>query len=232
MAKWSTLKLHPAIIVARWRRLGRHILYPVFRHKAHLPVRNPGVWLLDLIFYCFDLFFLPEFYKALYFVIKPSIRFMSEEELNLARSIFLDGIVYRNVLIDNFSGRVSKRYGIAYVSFDLIHTWQSLRKDVFIHELMHVFQYQRFGSVYIIRALLAQWSKEAYDYGGLAGLAQAVADKKRLIDFNFEQQASIIEHFYELRERWGEEGMAEKWAPYRHYWHELLLLSQTNLPNK
>lgn len=223
MSKWSTLKLSPSEISIRWIRLLRHLSYFFYRHPAHLRVHHAGIWLFDLWFYILDVVYIPELYKTVYFLLKPSIRFLSKEELNLAESVFKDCVDLDKVLIDNFSGRVSKKWGIAYVSFDLIHTWKSLRRDVFIHELMHVYQYYHFGSVYIFRALLAQRSKEGYDYGGLAGLYTAIDEGKTLFDFNFEQQASIIEHYFELNERFGEAVLAEKWSPYLHFWHQLLL---------
>ena len=223
MSKWSTLALSPSEISIRWIRLLRHVFYPFYRHPEHLLVPNVVIWLIDFWFYVTDVLFIPELYKTAYFFLKPSIRFLSKEELDLAKSVYKDCLNLDKVLIDNYSGRVSKKYGIAYVSFDLIHTWQSLRKDVFIHELMHVYQYCQFGSVYIFRALLAQKSKEGYDYGGLTGLSSAIDKGKTLFEFNFEQQASIIEHYFEIKERFGELALAEKWSPYLHFWHQLLL---------
>ncbi|MBP6396247.1 MAG: hypothetical protein KA340_00090 [Saprospiraceae bacterium] len=222
MSKWSTLNLSPIDVSIRWKRLLRHLIYPIYRHPSHLKVQSFWIWLLDIWFYISDILFFPELYKAAYFIFKPNIRLLSNEEVKLGQSVFKDCIDFGNVYIDNFSGRVSKKYGIAYVSFNLIHSWQSLRKDVFIHELMHVYQYYQYGSVYIVRALWAQKSKEGYDYGGIEGLAQAINEGKGLFDFNFEQQASIIEHYFDLRERLGEAELLEKGSPYLHFWHQLL----------
>ena len=190
MSKWSTLNLSPIDVSIRWKRLLRHLIYPIYRHPSHLKVQSFWIWLLDIWFYISDILFFPELYKAAYFIFKPNIRLLSNEEVKLGQSVFKDCIDFGNVYIDNFSGRVSKKYGIAYV--------------------------------YIVRALWAQKSKEGYDYGGIEGLAQAINEGKGLFDFNFEQQASIIEHYFDLRERLGEAELLEKGSPYLHFWHQLL----------
>ena len=65
---------------------------------------------------------------------------------------------------------------------------------------MHIWQYQRFGSVYIFRALWAQNSTNGYDYCGVVGLMDNLKSEKGLLNFNFEQQAEIIEDYYKLRQ--------------------------------
>jgi hypothetical protein len=58
---------------------------------------------------------------------------------------------------------------------------------------VHVWQYEQFGSYYIYKALSAQNSEEGYNYGGIKELDRCIARKGSLLDYNFEQQASIIE---------------------------------------
>jgi hypothetical protein len=58
---------------------------------------------------------------------------------------------------------------------------------------MHILQYQRMGSIYIYESLKAQRSKEGYDYGGPDGLYANMLMHKKLVHYNFEQQAEIIE---------------------------------------
>jgi hypothetical protein len=64
-----------------------------------------------------------------------------------------------------------------------------------VHELVHVLQHERLGSVYIGQCLRAQ-RREGYDYGGAAGLQAACEQGKHLCDFNREQQAQIAEDYY------------------------------------
>lgn len=74
--------------------------------------------------------------------------------------------------------------------------------DIVLHELVHVFQYERAGSRYFAEALLAQ-QREGYSYGGPAGLAEAHGQGKRLGNFNREQQAQIVQDYYMyLRHGW------------------------------
>lgn len=74
--------------------------------------------------------------------------------------------------------------------------------DIVLHELIHVFQYERAGSRYFAEALLAQ-QREGYDYGGPAGLVAARGQGKRLRNFNREQQAQIVQDYYlHLRHGW------------------------------
>ncbi len=63
-----------------------------------------------------------------------------------------------------------------------------------IHELTHVWQYQRgapMGNV-IVSAFRGH-----YDYGGEEGLRKAWADGDNFADFGFEQQGDILQHYYE-----------------------------------
>jgi hypothetical protein len=67
-----------------------------------------------------------------------------------------------------------------------------------VHELTHVYQYERVGTVYIGQALHSQsrMGREAYHYGGKDGLAQARAAGKRYSDYNREQQGQIAQDYH------------------------------------
>jgi hypothetical protein len=67
--------------------------------------------------------------------------------------------------------------------------------DILIHELVHVFQYERVGSVYGAESLYAQRT-DGYNYGGAEGLRQALSRGKHFCAFNREQQASIVQDYY------------------------------------
>lgn len=70
------------------------------------------------------------------------------------------------------------------------------RLHLMIHELTHVYQFERVGSVYMCQALRAQRSKEGYNFGGWPGLKEDAEEEKHYCDYNREQQASIAENFY------------------------------------
>src|SRR5690606_37947821 len=93
--------------------------------------------------------------------------------------------------------RLTRRFARAYVTFYIVHYEREMSPSLFMHEMVHVAQYHSFGSMYIGRCLVAQYSKEGYDYGGLPGIRSAMSSGKRLSDFNFEQQAAIVEYLYQ-----------------------------------
>lgn len=68
-----------------------------------------------------------------------------------------------------------------------------------IHELTHVWQYQRLGWRYLPQALKAQFrhGAEAYNFGGEEGLLERLAQGARFADFNLEQQGDIARSYYE-----------------------------------
>ena len=67
--------------------------------------------------------------------------------------------------------------------------------EILLHELVHVYQYERAGSHrYFAEALLAQ-HQEGYSYGGVEALREARARGKHLKDFNREQQAQIVQDY-------------------------------------
>jgi hypothetical protein len=65
-----------------------------------------------------------------------------------------------------------------------------------VHELTHVLQYERTGTIYMIQALRAQATAENYDYGKLAGLDDRLRAEQHLSDLNREQQASVAQDYF------------------------------------
>jgi len=92
-----------------------------------------------------------------------------------------------------------------------------------MHELTHAWQYQHIGLRYIVQALAAQLKlgSKAYDYGGEAGLLAARARGQRLVEFNVEQQADIVCHFYA---RWKRGEPCDAWLPFLHEINPHILL--------
>jgi hypothetical protein len=67
-----------------------------------------------------------------------------------------------------------------------------------VHELVHVWQYRHVSWGYLSRAVEAflRLGPLVYDYGGATGLITADRQRKRLLDFNPEQQADIARDYY------------------------------------
>lgn len=67
-----------------------------------------------------------------------------------------------------------------------------------IHELTHVWQYQRMGWRYLMLALKAQFREgiSAYHFGGEDGLLERLDQGAKFQDFNLEQQGDIARSYY------------------------------------
>ncbi len=147
-----------------------------------------------------DCLYLPELLVGLHQFFKPNTRKLTLREIALARSIFGESIDYQKVRVDEQSIIGCQKHQFAYVGFYVINAWGPLSDPHFIHEMVHIWQYQRLGSVYIPRALYAQRTREGYDYGGIAGLRWMAEQKRGLADFNFEQQGDVVADYFCLRE--------------------------------
>ncbi|MBI1225508.1 MAG: hypothetical protein GC192_09765 [Bacteroidetes bacterium] len=158
------------------------------------------VWWQDLPFYLVDILCLPEIVETFLDFAKWGTRLLSPLEIKMAVSVFGTSLQLNEVRIDNRARISCKKNRIAYVSFFTINAWGPLQATTFIHELVHVWQFQKFGSVYIPKALRAQRSPQGYDYGGIDALKIAKQKKGKLTDFNFEQQADIVSDYFAIRE--------------------------------
>lgn len=152
-------------------------------------------WSLELGVLGLQVLQLPKVYALAHWLFKSKYRRLTPEEIALAHSVFGNAIVYERVRVDEKAYLGPKQHHFAYVSFDIVNSWGKLGDAHFIHEMVHVWQYQRVGAVYIPRALYAQRTREGYNYGGVSGLLAA----KDLTDFNYEQQGDVVADYYLLR---------------------------------
>jgi hypothetical protein len=182
----------------KWKTLGNK--------RAWLPLGN---WTVEFHLLLLDLIGIGEIYGTVADWIKFNSRPLENWEIELARSIYGDSIYYRLVTVDDHTllGVRWNPVAKAYVSYHTINTQGVMENSLLIHELIHVWQYQRFGSVYAFRALLAQHSQMGYNYGGLPALQKAIAQDKDFTSFNFEQQGDLVQDYYLIknnyRPTWG-----------------------------
>lgn len=186
-----------------------------------LSIRN---WWGTLVIYCLELVGIGEFYQTIAEIIKFNTRPLSTREIELAQTIFGDNLNYELIRWDKKAYFGAKKMKIAYVSFHTINSWGDLRADIFIHELVHVWQYEKMGAVYIPRALAAQKTKEGYNYGGIEALQKYAY--KGLSAFNLEQQADIIADYFriknDMKPEWSR-GTKADLAVYERYVEELII---------
>lgn len=162
--------------------------------------------LVDAWFAAADLIGLFDLWEIGSNTLTPGIRSLTEAELRLLKPIFGNSVPYALIRIDERAWIGPRFAHFCYVSFHTINSWGPMHPSTLVHEVVHVWQYTHRGAVYIPRALQAQWSEMGYNYGGLSPLQEAVS----LENFNYEQQADIIEDAYRLAN-----GFEAQWVPGR-----------------
>ena len=208
---------------------------------------NFGRWFSENLINATELLGIPEITETLADLIKFNTRGLTDAEKEIAQSIFGESINLNLVRIDEYS--ISNLFNgkRPFVTFNTINTWGELDDVTFIHELTHVWQYGAVGAIYIPDSLAAQNDAgingtyppnintpgtSGYRYGGYTELEKRINDAQNLSSFNYEQQATIVEHYYEIRE----DGVNsnDKYLPlYAHFVQEVSTLSlDTLLPSK
>jgi len=161
-----------------------------------------------------------EFIETALDFFKPNTRPLTDRELAIAKSVFGEnGLDYSLVRIDN-----SALFGIGAkrTTFHTINSTGSIDDVTLVHELTHVWQYERDGAVYAPEALIAQITlgrDGAYNYGGKESLVELDASGTPKLDrnknyitrssinpstyfnnLNREQQGQFVQDYYLIRE--------------------------------
>ena len=183
-----------------------------------------AVWWMSLMVYLLECLGSGEVYETVMDFVKFNTRTLHPWEIQLAKSIYGNTIQYRRVRIDEMAMAGPKQKQFCYVSFYLVNSWGPMRNRIFIHELMHVWQYERMGALYMVHALRAQQSIMGYNYGGVTTLKAYLEKGKNLHDFNPEQQADIVADYYLIKNgyspQWGRGGQ-EDLAVYEKFIEDL-----------
>lgn len=180
----------------RWKRLSYHFFQLLPFTIQAIPRSKWYDWPVDLVFYILDILYFPEIYTLCQVALKSNIRLANDLEEYLMTEYFNGIIDQRYVLFNNKASDIVKKYAHAMVTFHIIHFDGELSEAIIVHELVHIHQYQKFGSVYLYRAMKAQMSAYTYDYGGIERLEVGIEKGKSIYDYNFEQQAAIIEDYF------------------------------------
>ena len=146
-----------------------------------------------------EIFGVVEIYETINDFVKFNTRPLTNWEINLAKDIFGNSINYKRVRIDEYAFVGPRQHRFCYVSFNLINSWGPMQNSIFIHEMVHVWQYENLGAIYIPKALSAQYTTEGYNYGGVETLKQYMQEGKDFLDFNYEQQGDIVADYYRIK---------------------------------
>lgn len=141
---------------------------------------------------------LTDLYETLADWCKWNTRPLTRAERAMLAEVYGESLDYDRIRVDEQALVGPPQLHICYVSFHTINSWGRMRPDTLVHEAMHVWQYERLGAAYIPRALAAQRTPLAYDYGGHAALVRAVRLDLGLSAFNLEQQADILTDYWRL----------------------------------
>jgi hypothetical protein len=177
-------------------------------------------WIQAMVWYIFDLMGGPELAQIGLRLVSET-RSLTSEEMRLAKAVlgrrsirFGDVRIATNGVLLYFFRMNNNR---AFATWHTVNLPASKSGNVslLVHELTHIYQYERVGSVYITQGLWAQYrlGKSAYDYGGIDGLREGHAAGKRLSDYNREQQGQIAQDFLA---QVLEEGDTDAYGPFIH----------------
>jgi hypothetical protein len=166
--------------------------------------RAIGIWLIVLIFRLLDLAGVPELWS---FLLRATTHVspLTGAEIGAAAAILgSTALRYADVRVAeggllNLIFRYNR--GRAFTTFHTINlpTFGPHRRANFailLHELVHVYQYERTGGLYIAEAIYAQQTA-GYDYGGPNDLLICLANGICYRNFNREQQAQLVQDYYE-----------------------------------
>ena len=177
-----------------------------FRAWVKSRLRQAIIRLLQLLLEALDLAGLPEVFSFLWRILTRSTPLTGAEIAAASDVLGPQALRYQDIRVAE-SGILRLVFkangGRAFATFHTVNLpaaggHQRANVDILVHELVHVYQYERAGSRYFAEALLAQ-QEEGYGYGGAEGLTLARDQGKRLRDFNREQQAQIVQDYFMLK---------------------------------
>lgn len=158
---------------------------------------------INWLFKVLDILQAPRIFELVWHLL-TSVSRLTDEEINAASQVLgPNSVRYANVRVaeGRVLGLVFKINGSR--AFTLFHTinlpgsghHSRGNLDLLVHEMVHVCQFEKVGSVYIWQALRAQRTG-GYSFGGWEQLAEDRRDGQRFSGYNREQQGQIAQDYY------------------------------------
>lgn len=158
-----------------------------------------GKWLGEFAVYALEVAGIGEAYETIMDFVKFNTRALTGEERAKGKKVFGNAIPWELVRVDSNALLGPSWTDREYVSFNTINGWSTMSDHTLIHELTHVWQYNKMGAIYMPKAIHAQGTTEGYDYGGVTKLQERRAAGGDISGFNLEQQGQILGDYYVLR---------------------------------
>lgn len=158
-----------------------------------------GAWVLTVVSRVFDVLGGPELTEFILHLVTRARR-LTGPEIGAASSVLgADAIRWGDVRVSE-GGILDLVFAVndrrAFTTFHTVNLPAGESMDIVVHELTHVYQYERTGTVYIGQAIHAQVAGGGYDYGGPEGLVRDQEAGKHFRNYNREQQAQIAQDYY------------------------------------
>lgn len=157
-----------------------------------------AAWVGTVVLRLLDLVGAPEIGELLLHLFS-SVRKLTSNETTAGKLVLGDGAVRWNDVRVGSGGVLDLIWkvnsGRPFTTWHTINAPPGTSVATMVHELAHVYQYERAGTLYMAQALHAQATRGAgaYEYGDLVAHRSA---GKKLSDFNREEQAQIAEDYY------------------------------------
>lgn len=164
-------------------------------------------WISGLFFLGVDITPIPFLIECALDWVKLKTRSLNEHEKEIAKEVFGVSLPVHLIGVDPSSIPAKKKKTVAFVTFHTVNFDTKIPDPTFIHELVHIWQYRKYGAAYITESIWAQKWGGGYNYGGADELMKH-SEGSGLRAFNFEQQADIVEEYF----RW-KHNLALQWAP-------------------
>ena len=163
-----------------------------------------GIWLIVLLFRVLDVFGVPElwsFFLQMVCHVSP----LTGPEIGTAAEIlgptairYADVRIAEGGVLNFIFAHNGRRAFTTFHTVNLPKTGPHCRAnfEILLHELVHVYQYERTGGLYVAEAIYAQ-KTTGYSYGSPDDLVQCLAIGACYRNFNREQQAQLVQDYYE-----------------------------------